>query len=256
MRIAVWNVNSIKARLPRVVEWLKEASPDVVMLQELKCQDDAFPAMEIEDLGYHVAVHGQKSYNGVAVLSKLPIDEVSTGLAGDDADEQARYIEAVIAGVRCCGLYLPNGNPIDTEKFPYKLAWMDRLIDRAEELLADEECFLMGGDYNVIPTDDDVYDAKAFADDALTQPESRARLRTMLNLGLTDAFRAHNTQPHAYSYWDYQRGAWQKDHGLLIDHILLSPQATDRLVASGIDRGPRGKEKASDHTPVWCELSD
>ncbi len=256
MRIAIWNVNSIKARLPRVVEWLKDAAPDVVMLQELKCQDDAFPAMEIEELGYNIAVHGQKSYNGVAILSKLPIDEVSTGLAGDDTDEQARYIEAVIAGIRCCGLYLPNGNPIDTEKFPYKLAWMDRLIDRAEELLGQEECFVMGGDYNVIPTDDDVFDAAAFADDALTQPESRARLRTMLNLGLTDAFRAYNTQPHAYSYWDYQRGAWQKDHGLLIDHILLSPQAADRLVASGIDRGPRGKEKASDHTPVWCELSE
>ena len=256
MRIAIWNVNSIKARLPRVLEWLGEAAPDAVMLQELKCQDAAFPAAEIEALGYNVAVHGQKTYNGVAILAKSPIEDVEVGLAGDPADEQARYIEATVAGVRLCGLYLPNGNPVDSEKFPYKIAWMDRLVARAEVLLAEEQCFIMGGDYNVVPNDDDVFDPAGFADDALCRPDSRARYRTLLNMGLTDAFRAFNTEPHAYSYWDYQRGAWQKDNGLRIDHLLASPQATDRLVASGIDRAPRAKERASDHTPVWCELTD
>ncbi len=256
MRVAIWNVNSIKARLPRVLEWLGEAAPDAVMLQELKCQDAAFPAAEIEALGYNVAVHGQKTYNGVAILAKSPIEDVAVGLAGDPADDQARYIEATVAGVRLCGLYLPNGNPVDSEKFPYKLAWMDRLVARAAVLLAEEQCFIMGGDYNVVPTDDDVFDPAGFADDALCRPDSRARYRTLLNMGLTDAFRAFNTEPHAYSYWDYQRGAWQKDNGLRIDHLLASPQATDRLVASGIDRAPRAKERASDHTPVWCELAD
>ena len=256
MRIATWNVNSVNVRLPHVTAYLREASPDVLLLQELKSTEDRFPHAETEDVGYHVAIVGQKTFNGVAILAKQPIEVEQRTLPGDSTDAHARYIEAVIGAVRVASIYLPNGNPVDSEKFPYKLAWMDRLIDRAEDLLGQEECFLMGGDYNVIPTDDDVYDAKAFADDALCQPESRARLRTMLNMGLTDAFRAYNTQPHAYSYWDYQRGAWQKDHGLLIDHILLSPRAADRLVASGIDRGPRGKEKASDHTPVWCELSE
>jgi exodeoxyribonuclease-3 len=256
MRIAIWNVNSIKARLPRVVEWLGETAPDAVMLQELKCQDAAFPADEIEALGYNIAVHGQKTYNGVAILAKSPIEDVETGLAGDPADDQARYIEATVAGVRLCGLYLPNGNPVESAKFPYKLAWMDRLVARAATLLAEEQCFVMGGDYNVVPSDDDVFDPAGFADDALCRPESRSRYRTLLNMGLTDAFRAFNTEPHAYSYWDYQRGAWQKDNGLRIDHLLASPQATDRLVASGIDRAPRAKERASDHTPVWCELAD
>ncbi len=256
MRVAIWNVNSIKARLPRVLEWLGEAAPDAVMLQELKCQDAAFPAAEIEALGYNVAVHGQKTYNGVAILAKSPIEDVEVGLAGDPADEQARYIEATVAGVRLCGLYLPNGNPVESGKFPYKLAWMDRLLARAAALLAEEQCFIMGGDFNVVPSDDDVFDPAGFADDALCRPESRARYRTLLNMGLTDAFRAFNTEPHAYSFWDYQRGAWQKDNGLRIDHLLASPQATDRLVASGIDRGPRAKERASDHTPVWCELTD
>ena len=255
MRIAIWNVNSIKARLPRVLEWLQDAAPDAVMLQELKCQDADFPALEVEALGYNVAVHGQKTYNGVAILAKQPIEDVQVGLAGDPADDQARYIEATVADVRLCGLYLPNGNPVESDKFAYKLAWMDRLVARAEQLLDEETCFVMGGDYNVVPNDDDVFDPEGFADDALCRPESRRRLRILLNMGLTDAFRAHNAEPHAYSYWDYQRGAWQKDNGLRIDHLLLSPQATDRLVASGIDKRPRGKERASDHTPVWCELS-
>jgi len=257
IRIATWNVNSIKARLPRVVEWLSEASPDVVLLQELKCVDEAFPYMEIEDLGYNVAVKGQKTYNGVAILSKHPIDVDMTELPGDESDEQARYIEAFTAGIRIGGLYLPNGNPVEDgqhPKFLYKLGWMDRLITRAQELLETEEAFVLAGDYNICPTDDDVYDAKAFANDALCRPESRGRYRALCNLGLTDAYRVLNPEPHTYSFWDYQGGAWSRDMGVRIDHLLLSPQAADRLVASSIDRGPRGKEKASDHTPVWCEL--
>ncbi len=256
MKIATWNVNSIKARLPRVTEWLAEAMPDVVLLQETKCVDDAFPRMEIEDMGYNVALCGQKTYNGVAILSKRPLEDIVCVLGGDEADVQARYVEAFTGGIRVASIYLPNGNPVETDKFSYKLAWMERLADRAQALLADEEVLVLGGDYNVCPTDDDVYDPIGWANDALCRPESRNRFRRLLNLGFTDAFRALHGEPGAYSFWDYQAGAWQKDHGLRIDHLLLSPQAADRLVASGIDRKPRGRDKASDHTPVWCELSD
>ncbi len=256
IKIATWNVNSIKARLPRVLEWLKDAAPDVALLQELKCMDEKFPREEIEDAGYNVETHGQKTYNGVAILSKSPIEDVVRGLPGDDTDEQARYMEGTVFGkLRVAALYLPNGNPIDTEKFKYKLRWMDRLKTHMERAMADDELRLWGGDYNVIPTDSDVYNPAAFANDALTQPETRARFRAMLYLGLTDAFRSFNTLPHQYSYWDYQGGAWSKDNGLLIDFLLLSPHTADLLRSAGIDKGPRGKEKASDHTPVWCELA-
>jgi len=257
IKIATWNVNSIKARLPNALAWLKEFAPDVVLLQEIKTVDEGFPRMEIEDLGYNIETHGQKTYNGVAILSKSPIEDVSRGLPGDDTDEQARYIEGTVFGnLRVASIYLPNGNPIDTEKFPYKLGWMDRLYSHVQTSLEDEESIIFGGDYNVIPTNDDVYDPKAVAGDALTQPESRARFQAIKNLGLTDALRSFNHAPHQYSYWDYQRGAWQKDNGLLIDHLLLTPQAADRLTDAGIDKDPRGKEKASDHTPVWCVLED
>ena len=262
MKIATWNVNSIKARLPRVLEWLGEFQPDVVLLQELKCVAEAFPAMEIEDAGYNIAVSGQKTYNGVAILSKRPIDIELTALPGDESDEQARYIEALIGDIRVASIYLPNGNPTrdedgaDHPKFTYKLAWMDRLHEHTKALLATEDTFVLGGDYNIIPTDDDVYDPIAFADDALCRPESLGRFRAIRNLGLTDAYRAFNTEPHRYSYWDYQAGAWAKDNGVLIDHLLLSPQAADRLIASGIDKSPRGRERPSDHTPVWCKLSE
>jgi len=262
MKIATWNVNSIKARLPRVLEWLAEFSPDVVLLQELKCVEEAFPAVEIGDAGYNIAVSGQKTYNGVAILSKQPIDVELTALPGDETDEQARYIEALIGDVRVGSIYLPNGNPTrdenggDHQKFLYKLAWMDRLRAHVQALLATEDTFVLGGDYNVVPTNDDVYDPAAFADDALCRPESRQRFRSIQHLGLTDAYRTFNTEPHRYSYWDYKAGAWQKDNGVLIDHLLLSPQAADRLTASGIDKTPRGLEKPSDHTPVWCELTD
>jgi exodeoxyribonuclease III len=256
MKIATWNVNSIKARLPNVLGWLKAAEPDVVLLQEIKCIDENFPRLEIEDAGYNVETHGQKSYNGVAILSKRPIEVERRGLPGDEADEQARYLEAFTGGVRVATIYLPNGNPTDTEKFPYKLDWMDRLTAHARELLAFEEALVLGGDYNVCPTDDDVYDPAGWAGDALCRPESRAHFRELLNLGFTDAFRVLNPEPHRYSFWDYQAGAWQRDNGLRIDHLLLSPHAADRLRASDIDRGPRGETKASDHTPVWCELAD
>lgn len=256
MKIATWNVNSIKARLPNALAWLKAAEPDVVLMQEIKCIDENFPRMEIEDLGYNVETHGQKTYNGVAILSKHPIEVERRGLPGNDDDEQARYIEAFTGGVRVASIYLPNGNPTDTEKFPYKLAWMDRLIDHARELLTYEEAVVLGGDYNVCPTDADVYDPEGWADDALCRIESRARFRTLAYLGFTDAFRVLNPEPHRYSFWDYQRGAWQRDNGVRIDHLMLSPYAADRLKASDIDRGPRGEEKASDHTPVWCELDD
>lgn len=259
VKIATWNVNSIKARLPNAIAWLKAAQPDVVLLQELKVTDDNFPALEIEELGYNCAVHGQKTYNGVAILSKYPLDDVTTGLPGDDSDEQARYVEAWVdaggaSGVRVASIYLPNGNPVATEKFPYKLGWMDRLVDHARGLLAHEEPVVLGGDYNVIPADGDCYDAAAWAGDALTRPESRARFRSLLNLGYTEAWRTLHSESHVYSFWDYQAGAWQKDNGVRIDHLLLSPQAADRLTACEIDKTPRGEQKPSDHTPVWCEL--
>ncbi len=254
MKIATWNINSIKARLPRVTEWLEQAQPDVALLQELKVTDEAFPREAIEDLGYNVETHGQKTYNGVAILAKRPIEDVQRGLPGDDSDEQARYIEATVDTVRLASIYLPNGNPTDSDKYPYKLAWMDRLIAHARELLTYEDVTVLGGDYNIIPEDRDCFDPPGFATDALCLPESRARWQQLQYLGLTEAFRARHPDVSAYSYWDYQRGAWQKDNGVRIDHFLLSPQAADRLGTVEIDRTPRGKERPSDHTPVICEI--
>ncbi|MDC0033003.1 exodeoxyribonuclease III [Alphaproteobacteria bacterium] len=255
-KIATWNVNSIRVRMPRLLEWLDEAKPDVVLLQEIKVVDELFPGEDIESLGYNFAVHGQKTYNGVAILSKHPIENVHTGLPGDDRDQQARYIEAFTGSVRVASIYLPNGNPAPGDKYDYKLQWMERLYDHAARLLGNDEAFVLGGDYNVCPTDADVYNPKNWVDDALCLPRTRNKFRAIENLGLTNAFRAIHPDPGPYSYWDYTGGAWQKDFGLLIDHILLSPRASDRLIDSGIDRSPRGREKPSDHTPVWCELSD
>lgn len=254
MKIATWNVNSIKARLPNVLAWLESASPDVLLMQEFKTVDEGFPAFEFEALGYTLAVHGQKSYNGVGIASKEPLEDVTTGLAGDDTDEQARYVEARVAGVRVASIYLPNGNPAPGPKFDYKLAWMERLTAHARGLLALEEPVVLGGDYNVIPADGDCKEPAEWADDALARPESRARFRTLLNLGYTEAWRALHTEQQVFSFWDYQGGAWQKDDGVRIDHLLLSPQAADRLTGCEIDRGPRGLPKASDHTPVVVEL--
>ena len=255
MKIATWNVNSVRARLPRVLEWLEAAAPDVALLQELKTTAEAFPAEPIEDRGYNVAVHGQKTYNGVAILSRSPIEDVVRGLPGGEDDPQARYVEAFTAGVRVASIYLPNGNPAPGGKFDYKLDWMERLRERMRERLALEEAAVFGGDYNVAPEDDDVHDPEAWAGDALCRPESRNRLRRMIHLGLTDAFRAACREPGKYTFWDYQGGAWRKDSGVRIDHLLLSPLAADRLLDCGIDRDERGKEKASDHAPVWCTLS-
>ncbi|MGH7093747.1 MAG: exodeoxyribonuclease III, partial [Stellaceae bacterium] len=199
------------------------------------------------------------AYNGVALLSKEPARDIVRGLAGDDGDDQARYIEATFGGdgnaVRVVSLYLPNGNPIGTDKFSYKIAWMDRLYARAGELLRREIPFVLAGDYNIVPTDDDAYDPVALRNDALTQPESRARYRALLHLGLTDAYRAFHLEPHRYTYWDYQAGRWSRDEGLRIDHLLLSPHAADRVAGCAIDKSPRGKERASDHTPIWCDLA-
>ena len=253
-KIATWNVNSIRARLPRVLEWLAEFSPDIVLAQELKATDETFPREAIEDAGYNVAICGQKNFNGVGIFAREPIEDVRTGLPGDPDDDQARYIEAFVGDLRVASIYLPNGNPAPGDKYDYKLRWMDRLLIHAKDLLRQEEALVLGGDYNVVPTDGDCYDPKGWADDALCRPASRTRFRSLVHLGLTDAYRAFNGAPHNYSFWDYQGGAWQKDFGFLIDHLLLSPQAADRLSASGIDRNPRGKQKASDHTPVWCEL--
>ncbi|GJL70735.1 MAG: exodeoxyribonuclease III [Nitrospirales bacterium] len=255
MKIATWNVNSIKVRIPHLMEWVKKADPDIVLLQELKTTEDQFPRMAIEELGYNMAIVGQKTYNGVAILSKAPIEIEHTSLPGAPSDEQARYVEAVVGNVRVASIYLPNGNPVETEKFTYKLAWLDRLITHAQSLLALEEAVVLGGDFNVCPTDHDVYDPKGFAADALCRPESRARFHALCHLGYTDALRALHPELGLYTYWDYQAGRWNRDEGLRIDHLLLSPQAADRLVASDVDRSPRGMDKPSDHTPVWCELS-
>ena len=258
MKIATWNVNSINARLENVTEWLKQAEPDVACLQEIKTVDDAFPSQTVEDLGYNVAVHGQKSYNGVAILSKRPFDETMSRLPGDDGDDHARYLEAVVpcdgAVVRVASIYLPNGNPVGTDKFAYKLAWMDRLIGHATRLMALEEPLVLAGDFNVIPVPEDARNPEAWLGDALFQPESRDRYRRLLNLGLTDGFRACDAEAGSYTFWDYQGGAWQKDNGIRIDHLLLSPQAADRLTRSEIDRHVRAWERPSDHVPVWIEF--
>ncbi|MDR6774399.1 exodeoxyribonuclease III [Azospirillum sp. BE72] len=256
MKIATWNVNSAKARLPLIIDWLRTTSPDVVLFQEIKCETAAFPTAAFEDLGYHVNAVGQKAYNGVAMLSKAPAEDVLTRLPGEPEDEQARYVEATVAGVRIASLYLPNGNPVPGEKFAYKLRWMDRLYDHARTLLAQEIPVVLGGDYNIIPEARDVFSPQAFAGDALFRPESRAKFRALLNLGLTEAYRALHDDDHAYTFWDYQAGSWPRDNGLRIDHFLLSPQAADRLAGCTIDRGPRGLEKASDHTAVILELRD
>ena len=255
LTVATWNVNSIKARLANVLDWLESRAPDVACLQEIKTVDDAFPRLEIEALGYNVETVGQKSYNGVALLSKRPIEEVAErALPGDEADDQARYVEAVISAdagpMRVASIYLPNGNPAPGPKFDYKLAWMARLKDHAAGLLAYEEPIVLAGDYNIIPRDADVHDPAAWAGDALFRPDSLDAFNAILWLGYTEAFAHLDGRADQYSFWDYQRGAWPKNHGIRIDHLLLSPQAADRLTAIEIDKDVRGKEKASDHVPV------
>ena len=263
MKIATWNVNSINARLETVLQWFREAAPDVACLQEIKCIDEKFPAQAFESLGYNVAVHGQKTYNGVALLSKTPLEDVRKGLPGTDehpdgADDHARYIEAVVSGprpVRVASIYLPNGNPIGTDKFAYKLRWMQRLAEHAGALLALEEPLALAGDYNVIPEPADVYNPADWTGDALFQPQSRGVFRALKWLGLTDAYMASDGAPGGYTFWDYQAGAWPKNNGIRIDHVLLSPQAADVLESVVIHRDVRAREKPSDHVPVVIELA-
>jgi exodeoxyribonuclease III len=259
LRIATWNVNSVRQRLGHLLTYLKETSPDALCLQEIKCQDDAFPRAEIEDLGYNVATHGQKGFNGVAILAKRPF-ETKPGLPGDPKDEQARYIEAEIAtakgALRLACIYLPNGNPVDSEKYPYKLAFMDRLIVHAKRLLALEEPLILAGDFNVIPEARDAAKPEQWVNDALFLPQTRAKFRELLSLGFTDALRATTDAGGLYTFWDYQGGGWQRNNGIRIDHLLLSPQAADLLAGVTIDKYMRGLDKASDHTPIRAELTD
>jgi exodeoxyribonuclease-3 len=258
MKIATWNINGIKARIENLCAWLEESQPDIACLQEIKSVDENFPREAIEALGYHVETHGQKGFNGVAILSKKSPDEVSRGLPGDDSDEQARFMEAVFTHgetvLRVVSLYLPNGNPVDTAKFPYKLGWMARLEDWARQRLDLEEPLVLAGDYNVIPQPEDCHDPAAWEGDALFRPESRQAFNRLQSLGFTDAIRAVNGNSGVYTFWDYQAGAWQKDNGIRIDHLMLSPEAADLLLGADIERHVRSWEKPSDHVPVAITL--
>ena len=258
MRIATWNVNSIKQRTDNLTAWLAERRPDIVFLQETKCVDEAFPREPFEALGYNVAVHGQKTFNGVAVFSKFPLEEVTARLPGDEADSHARFLEAVVSTnqgvIRLASVYLPNGNPPGTDKYAYKITWMDRLIHYARERLQLEEPLVLGGDFNVIPTERDARYPERWVNDALFLPRTRQKFRALYHLGLLDAVRAGSDGPGPYTFWDYQAGSWQKNDGIRIDHLLLSPQAADRLIGAGVDKHVRGWEKPSDHVPVWADL--
>lgn len=258
MRIATFNINGIKARIDALSDWLAESAPDVAFLQEIKSLDENFPREHFEDMGYTVETHGQKSFNGVAILSKLPLEDVTRGLPGDDEDAQARWIEATVIGaraIRVCGLYLPNGNPAPGPKYDYKLDWMKRLKTRAEALLLAEEPAVMCGDYNVIPQDEDAARPEAWRKDALGLPQTREAFREILNLGFTDAFRARTQSGGHYSFWDYQANAFDRNDGIRIDHHLLTPQAADLLNDCWIESAVRGREKPSDHVPVWIDLA-
>ena len=259
MRIATWNINGIKARIENLLQWLQTSGPDIVCLQEIKSVDADFPRLEIESLGYNVETHGQKGFNGVAILSKLRFDEVIRGLPGETDDAQSRYIEGVFSvgsrAIRVASIYLPNGNPLGTEKFPYKVRWMDRLIAHASDRLSLEEPLILAGDYNIIPEPEDCFSPKAWEGDALFQPESRQAYRRMKALGLAEAIRSVTDAPKTYTFWDYQAGAWQKNNGIRIDHILLSPEAANLLVSAEIEKSVRSWEKPSDHVPVIVELA-
>jgi len=259
MKIATWNINGVRARIGNLTHWLRESAPDIVCLQEIKSVDEQFPRAEIEALGYNVETHGQKGFNGVALLSKLPFDEVNRGLPGDDGDEQARFIEGIFStakgALRVVSLYLPNGNPVGTEKFPYKLSWMARLERWAAERLDLEEPLVLAGDYNVIPEPIDAKRPEDWINDALFQPETRQAFRRLSNLGFTEAIRTVTDAPDTYTFWDYQAGAWQKNNGIRIDHLLLSPEAANHLSSASIEKHVRAWEKPSDHVPVAVELA-
>jgi len=255
VKIATFNVNGIKSRLPRLLEWLEESKPDVACLQELKAPDETFPVDAIRDAGYGALWSGQKSFNGVAILARgRDLVERRRGLPGDPDDLHSRYLEATVDGVVVASIYLPNGNPQPGPKFDYKLAWFERLNLHAAELLATGRPTVLAGDYNVVPTDDDIYSPASWLKDALLQPESRAAYRRLLAQGWTDAIRHLHPDARIYTFWDYMRNRWPRDAGLRIDHLLLSPSIADRLVAAEVDREVRGREKASDHAPAWVEL--
>jgi exodeoxyribonuclease-3 len=257
VKLATYNLNGIRARLPRLIEWLTREQPDVVCLQELKCADESLPVADIEAAGYGAVWHGQKGFNGVAVLAKGAAPVLRRiGLPGDPDDSHSRYIEAEVDGIVVASIYLPNGNPVGTDKFAYKLKWIERLDAHARELLAEERPVVLAGDFNVISEDRDVFSVRAMQNDALMQPESRAALRRVVHQGWTDALRAlHPAEERLYTFWDYTAGAWQRDAGFRIDHLLCSPPAADRLQAAGVDKWARGEEKASDHAPTWIQLA-
>ena len=256
MIIATFNVNSVRAHLPNILEWIKDFSPDVILMQEIKCETDVFPYMEFEDMGYNVKVFGQKTYNGVAILSKFSIEDVIFGLPTFPNDTQARYIEAVIDGhVRVASVYAPNGNPVPSEKFEYKKEWMKYFYEHVKSLLNNDEELILGGDFNVALTDREIYNPKAFEDDAITQPESRQAMQKLFDLGLSDGYRLLNPDnDKAYTYFGYRGGCFQKGFGILLDYFLLNTKAKKNLTNAGIDLSPRGKEKPSDHTPLWIEV--
>jgi len=267
MKIATYNINGIKARLQTVTDWLAETTPDIVLMQEIKSLDETFPREHFEDLGYQVETHGQKGFNGVAILSRVPLEDVSRGLPGDNDDPQARWIEATVIGkqgaLRLCNLYLPNGNPVELDaagepvaggKYAYKLAWMARLKARAAALLETEMPALIAGDYNIIPQAEDAKNPEKWRDDALFLPRSRRAYREIVALGYTDALEASGMPPETFTFWDFQRGAYDKNDGIRIDHVLLSPGAADMLEDAGVDAWARGRAKPSDHVPVWVEL--
>jgi len=258
IRIATWNVNSIKVRLPQLLDWLKKDQPDIVLLQEIKCVDEAFPMMEIEELGYNVAVHGQKTYNGVAILSKFPLEDVSKGLPGDESDVQARYVEAVASlpgnALRVASVYVPNGQDAESDKFQYKLRFLERLHNHLKTLMGYDEMLAVGGDYNIAPDDMDVHDPALWRGTVLTHDEVRRQFRRLKNLGLHDGYRVKHPDGQEYSWWDYRAGAFARDNGLRIDHVLLSAKSVDRLTGCVIEKEMRAIEKASDHTPVVVEL--
>ncbi|MBT4880606.1 MAG: exodeoxyribonuclease III [Alphaproteobacteria bacterium] len=260
-KIATWNVNSIRARLPNVEAWVREAQPDVLLLQETKTIEETFPKTTFEDLGYNMAIVGQKSYNGVAILSKSPIEDIRSELPGDPLDVEARYIEVVTGNVRVASVYVPNGQEVGSQKFEYKLRFLDRLYDHMKTLLTYDESLVVGGDYNIAPTDDDVHDPVGWEGKILCSDHERAAFRKILYLGLTDALKEFHVssgipKDQLYSWWNYKGRRWDQNEGLRIDHLLVSPQAADRLKDVQVDRLPRGEEKASDHTPVWCSLGE
>ncbi len=254
MKIVSYNLNGIRARLPRLMEYLDEQQPDVLCLQEIKCADEVFPAAEIEAAGYRAVWHGQKGFNGVAILARTQPELRRVGLPGDPDDTHSRYLEALVDGVVVASIYLPNGNPVPGPTVDYKLAWFARLTEHARGLLDEELPVVLAGDYNVIPADEDVWSPKAMAADALMQPESRSAYRALLHQGWPDAIRTRHPEGPVWTFWDYTAGCWQRDAGFRIDHLLLSPSAADRLVDAGVHKEYRGREKASDHAPTWAEI--